>query len=200
VRRIRLHRSAGAYWTSALALALVTGVFVAGVVRGAEDRAARYGSVRRVLVARRALRAGAAVRAGDVSVRIMPAAFVPVGILAAQPIGRSLLVPMAAGEVFLRSKLAPDGLSGVAALLRTGERALALPVGPGTPPLSVGDRVDVLATPPDGATVVVALAARVLGVDDRAVTVAVHPDDTPHIATALAAGTVTLALSAEWVQ
>lgn len=196
MRRFRLDRSAAVYWTAALALALVTGVFIAGVVRGAEERASRFGAVRTVLVSRRALPAGARLRAADVDARVMPAAFVPRAPLAKQPIGRTLLVPVAAGEVLLAAKVAPDGLSGVAALLRPGERALALPLSPGTPPLAVGDRVDVLATPPNSASsVVVARAARVVGVDDRAVTVAVQPDDAPNIATALAAGTVTLALA-----
>jgi len=138
VFRFRLHRSAAAYWTSALALALVTGVFVAGVVRGAEDRAARFGAMRTVLVAARALPAGGRVRDGDVARREMPAAFVPSAVAATDPAGRTLLVPMAAGEVFLAAKLAPSGLHGVAALLVPGERALALPVGPGTPSLEIG--------------------------------------------------------------
>jgi Flp pilus assembly protein CpaB len=195
--RFRLRRSAFAYWTSALALALVTGVFIAGVVRGAEDRAARFGDVRTVLIAKRALPQGAVVRAVDVVDRAMPAAFIPDGRLETQPVGRTVVVPVAAGEVLLASKLAPAGLSGVAALLRPGERALALPAGPGTPPLSLGNRVDVLATAPDGSAAdVVARAARVVGVDERAVTIAVHPDDAPAVAAALAAGTVTLALAA----
>ncbi len=69
-------------------------------------------------------------------------------------------------------------------------------MSPGTPPLSVGDRVDVLATPPNSASsVVLAHGARVVGVDDRAVTVAVRPDEAPAVAGALAAATVTLALT-----
>jgi Flp pilus assembly protein CpaB len=197
VRRFRIRRSSVAYWTTALALALVTGVFVAGVVRGAEERAARYGDVRRVLVARRSVPSGAVLRAADVVERVMPQAFIPRGLLARSPVGRTVVVPLVAGEVLLASKVAPDGLRGVTALLRAGERALALPVGPGTPPLAIGDRVDVMATAPDGSdTAVVAKAARVVGVDERAVTVAVHPADAPGVAAALAAATVTLALAA----
>ena len=65
-----------------------------------------------------------------------------------------------------------------------------------TPPLTAGDLVDVVATPTDGATEVVARRARVVGLDDRAVTVAVRAADAPAVASALAAATVTLALAA----
>jgi Flp pilus assembly protein CpaB len=185
------------FWTAALALAAVTGVFVGTAMRAAEDRAAQFGAIRRVPVARRPIAAGAIVRAADVVDRDMPAAFVPAGGAARSPVGRTAIVAVSVGEVILASKVAPEGLRGVAALLRSGERALAVPVGPGTPPLTVGDLVDVLATPPDtGATLVAARATRVVGVDDRAVTLAVHPADAAAVAAAVAAATVTLALAA----
>ncbi len=197
MRRFRLRRSAAAYWTVAIALAVVTGVFIAGLIRDAEESAARYGTTRPVLVARRSVPAGTVLRPGDVTEREMPIAFLPAGPLARSPVGHATVVPLIAGEVLLAAKLAPTGLRGVAALLRGDERALAVPVGPGTPPLAVGDRVDVLATDPsDGTTTVVARAARVVGADDRAVTVAVLPAEAPAVAAALAAATVTLALAA----
>jgi len=196
MRRFRLRRSVMVWWTTALALAAVTGVVVGGVVRGAEQRAANYGSVRRVLVAQRSIPAGHEVRAADVATAEMPAAFVPDARLATHAVGRTAIVPMAPGEVVLASKLAPSGLSGAAALLRRGERALAVPAGPGTPPLAIGDLVDVLATVTEtGETTVAAARARVLRADDRAVTVAVRPQDAPGVAAALASATVTLALA-----
>jgi Flp pilus assembly protein CpaB len=150
-----------------------------------------------VPVARRSIRAGAVLRTSDIEFRDMPRAFLPSGTVAARSVGRTVVVPISAGEVLLASKLAPDGLHGVAALLRDGERALAVPVGAGTPPLELGDQVDVLATAPDGAdTVVAAHGARVVGLDDRAVTVAIDAVDAPGVAAALAAATVTLALAA----
>jgi Flp pilus assembly protein CpaB len=118
------------------------------------------------------------------------------------------LVPLESGEVLLASKLAPEGLRGVAALVPPGDRALAVPVDPGGLALRLGDRVDVLATfdvagaddtapalpTPAAPTFPVARAALVVGVGDGAVTVAVGPDEVPRVAFALARGTVALAL------
>ena len=192
----RLRRSTAVWWTTAVGLAAVTGVVIAGVVQGAEQRAAQYGSVRRVLVARRPVAAGIILRSADVASVDMPAAFVPDGPLARSPVGRTVIVPLQRGEVVLASKVAPTGLTGAAALLRGGERALAVPAGPGTPPLAVGDVVDVIATVTEtDETTLVAARARVLAADDRAVTVAVHHDDAPAVAAALATATVALALA-----
>lgn len=195
--QFRWRRSQIVWWTTAIALASVTGVVIAGLVRGAEEQAAQYGSVREVLVARRHVAAGAVLRAGDVTTAQMPAAFVPRVDLARSPVGRTVIVPLEPGEVVLASKMAPEGLTGIAALLRRGERALAVPTGPGMPPLERGDAVDVLATANDtGETALVASRARVLSADEEAVTIAVHPDDASGVAAALATATVTLALTA----
>jgi Flp pilus assembly protein CpaB len=197
MRRFRVRRSALAYWTIAVVLAVTTGLFVGDLVRRAEEQAARFGDVRTVLVARRTIAAGAVLRPADVVEREMPMALLPAGPLAAAPFGKTVIVPLSRGEVVLAAKVAPEGLHGVAALLRPGERALAVPVGPGTPPLAMGDEVDVLATTQgDGTTTVVAHGGRVVGADERAVTVAVREADAPGVATALAAATVTLALAA----
>jgi hypothetical protein len=96
---------------------------------------------------------------------------------------------------------------------------LAVPSGPGTPPLEVGDTVDVLATfdpfvfetdptaasagaggpgPVAGAWAVpgpVVGGALVVDVAEGAVTVAVDAADAPGLAFALAQGSVTLALA-----
>jgi Flp pilus assembly protein CpaB len=203
VYRIRffLRRFPLLYWVAALSLAGLTAVVVFGFVGRAQAASARYGSVRAVPVAVRSLEVGAVVRAGDVEVRRVPAAFVPAGRVGRA--GRTVLVPVARGEVLLASKLAPDGERGLAALLPSRSKALAVPVGPGTPPLARGNRVDVLASfevadAPAGTdpTFPVAVAALVLEVEpDEAVTVAVSPDEAPRVAFALAKATVTLALT-----
>jgi hypothetical protein len=61
-------------------------------------------------------------------------------------------------------------------------------LGPPSPPLAIGDRVDVLA--PD----VVVEGALVVAVDDGAVTLAVPAGDAPALADALAVAVVVLAL------
>ncbi|MGI8686390.1 MAG: Flp pilus assembly protein CpaB [Acidimicrobiales bacterium] len=220
---MRLRRSPLPFWVLSLALAAGTGTTVSRLVGEAADRAARLGGLVDVPVAARAVDAGEVVRAADVAVRRLPADALPHGPVAVSPAGKVALVPLVAGEVVLASKLAPEGLRGVAALVPPGHRALAVPVDPGGLALRPGDRVDVLATfdvaggagadeaaqpSEEGAsggpdtpavspapTFPVARGALVVGVGDEAVTVAVRPDEVPRVAFALARGTVALALA-----
>ena len=128
---------------------------------------------------------------------------VPDGAVTSDAEGRVVVAPVAAGEVLLERRLAPAGLTGVAALVPAGHRAVAVPVdvalGVASPEVRVGDRVDVLAVfevtdagePPAG---VVAGAVSVVAVDEQSVTVAVRDDDAPRVAFAAARGTVALAV------
>jgi Flp pilus assembly protein CpaB len=111
--------------------------------------------------------------------------------------------PIVGGEVVSSTRIAPDGVDGLAALVPAGRRAVAVPTGGTGLRVDVGDRVDVLGTS-DGATygddssrssTVLAAGAVVLAVGDAAVTVAVDRDDAPVLARALAAGTPVLALA-----
>jgi Flp pilus assembly protein CpaB len=189
------------YWVAAFVLAALTAVVVSGLVGRASAAAAPYGSVRSVPVVVRPVAAGEVVRPADVSSRRVPAAFVPAG--AVGRVGRVAVVPLGRGEVLLASKLAGAGEKGVAALLPDGAKALAVPVGPGMPPLERGNRVDVLASfevadapPGTEPTFPVAVNAVVLAVDpDTAVTLAVSPTESPRVAFAIAKATVTLALT-----
>jgi Flp pilus assembly protein CpaB len=111
-------------------------------------------------------------------------------------------VAILAGEVLRAERLAPAGLSAVAARLPRGTRAMAVPVEPGSvPDLVLGDRVDVLvALAPEasgGGPPGFALATDVLvvAVDDAAVTIAVPADTAPRLAVAFGTGAVTLALT-----
>lgn len=198
---MRLRRSPLPFWALAVALALATGLTVARLAGEAADRAERLGGLVEVPVASRAVDAGSVVRAADVEVRSLPRALVPSGPVARSAAGRVAVVPLVPGEVVLASKLAPDGLTGVAALVPPGLRALAVDVGEGGLPLRRGNRVDVLATfdvagadegPP---TFAVATAALVVDARDGAVTVAVGADEAPRVAFALTSGSVTLALT-----
>jgi Flp pilus assembly protein CpaB len=105
------------------------------------------------------------------------------------------------GEAVLAGRLAPDGLRGVAALVPPGWRALALPVGPAALPLSVGDRVDLVAavggtdaTESQSPSFVLAGNAVVVAVAERSVTVAVRAEDAPRVALGIVTGSVVLAL------
>lgn len=205
---MRLRRSPLPFWVLTLALALLTGVTVTRLVRDASERAARLGGLVDVPVAARAVEAGTPLRSVDVTERRLPADALPRSRVAATPVGRVTLVALVPGEVVLASKLAPDGLRGVAALVPAGHRALAVPTEQGGLSLRRGDRVDVLATfdvaggigeaavDPGPPTFPVAAAALVVDVGGDAVTVAVTTDEAPRVAFALARGTVTLALTA----
>ncbi|HUP87553.1 MAG TPA: SAF domain-containing protein [Acidimicrobiales bacterium] len=192
-----MRRSSAAWWFGAAVLALATG----GVVRSSVARSSalldQLGPLRSVPVVVRPVSEGDVVGRADIRFERRPASTIPDDDVGAS--GRVAIVALVPGEVLVASRLAPDGLRGAAALLPSGMRALSVPAGPaGRPPAAVGDHVDVLATDADLSTVVVAEAALVLAVDDEsdAVTIAVPADDTPAVVSAIAGGTVTLALTA----
>ncbi|HUP70384.1 MAG TPA: Flp pilus assembly protein CpaB [Acidimicrobiales bacterium] len=223
--RMGLRRSSLLFWSTTLAVAGATGLFVSHQVGEASARAARLGGLRYVPVAARPIAAGRVLRPADVEVRRLPAAAVPDGAVARSPAGRPTLVPLAAGEVLLAAKLAPDGVRGLAALLPAGMRALAVPVDPAGLALERGHHVDVLATfdvdvgaggyagdsgdagsvsggdsePSTGGagapTFAVATDALVLDAGEESVTIAVSSHEAPRVAFAIARGTVTLALT-----
>jgi hypothetical protein len=95
-----------------------------------------------------------------------------------------------AGEIVHEHRLAPAGLSPVAALLPPGTRGVAVPLGLAPLPVEVGDRVDV-----HGATRL-ASDALVIAVHEEAVTVAVDAADAARVAYEASNGTVTLVLTA----
>lgn len=200
----RLARSPLVYWVAVVALACLTATTVSGLVGRAGAQAARFGNLRSVVVATGDLKAGAVVGSGDVALRSVPAAFLPEAAVrsASEAVGRTVVVPLFRGATVVAANLAPDGLSGLVALLPAGARAVAVPTGVESVPLRRGDRVDVLATfdpPPVGEdpTFPVAEAALVVDVGPEAASVAVAPEEASRVAYALAAGRVTLAVTGE---
>jgi hypothetical protein len=132
-------------------LALVTGLSVATLVHqaGAEQR--RWGATRPVVVAVDELWPGDVVGASSVEVRTLPEGMIPAAPLADDPVGATVRQPILAGEPVVAARLAPHGLTGTAALVPAGHRAVAVPVGPtAAPPLGVGDLVDVVTVVPLG--------------------------------------------------
>lgn len=197
----RLFRSPLPFWVSAIALAVLTGTTVSRLADRAASQSSRYGPPRQTVVALRRVEPGRAIRAADVAVRSLPATLVPRDALRSAPTGRTAIAPLFPGQVIVAAQVAPAGRSGIGALLDAGQRAVAVPTGGMSPPLRVGDVVDVLATfDPDAAagkdpTFAVAEGATVLAVGDDAVTVAVSPAGAARVAYAITAGVVTLALS-----
>ncbi|HET6950937.1 MAG TPA: hypothetical protein VFI47_11205 [Acidimicrobiales bacterium] len=197
--------------TTVLVLAAAT-VLATTAAAGAIGRARdRWGATRAVLVAAHDLGPGDRLAPSTVTRRVLPAGLVPPSALTARPRDVVVRHPILAGEPVVPARLAPPGLSGPAALVEAGQRAVAVPRGPtGMPSLAVGDRVDVLTVAPPGAggggagtgaagpgAPAFPLAERALVVDvgEPAVTVAVPEPDAARVAWALANGTVVLALA-----
>jgi Flp pilus assembly protein CpaB len=172
-------------------------------MRAAQAARARWDEVRQVAVARHDLRPGATVDAAAVELRELPARVIPEGAVGAPPVGAVVRYPIVAGEPILTARLAPDGLTGVAALLPPGHRAVAVAVAPtARPPLEIGDRVDVLtAIPsvesPDGLpSGPLVEGALVVDIASESVTVAIPASAAPAVAFTLTQGGVVLALTA----
>jgi Flp pilus assembly protein CpaB len=128
------------------------------------------------------------------------------------PLGAVVRYPIAAGEPVVGDRLAPEGLTGVAALVPEHHRAVTIPSGPaGQPPVHPTDRVDIVALSPgapetdpepaegdvspvpEPATTLV-VGALVVDVSETAVTVAVPSALAPAVAFGAAQGLVVLTL------
>jgi hypothetical protein len=196
--RSRLSRSPLLFWLAVAGLAMATAMVVGGAIGEARSLAGRYGPLVPVVVAAAEVGPGSEVAAGELSVQMVPSTFVPPGAFAAplEVEGRTTATPLLAGQVVLAGHLAPGGLSGVAALLPEGTRAVTVPAGGATsPPLERGDMVDLLATLDRQPALAIVLDAPVVDVADGAVTVAVRPEEARSVAYALANGSVTVTLT-----
>jgi Flp pilus assembly protein CpaB len=198
-------------------VALATGLTVASLVRSADAARRRWGDTKPVAVATRDLAIGDALEAGAAEVRRVPAALVPSGALSAPPVGALVRQPIAAGEALVADRLAPDGLTGAAALVPPGSRAVAVPLASvPAPPLAVGDLVDLLAVIPPGGEAdgggggpggegggfeasepafPLVETVPVVDVGDETASVAVPEADAPRVAYALAQGAVVVTLA-----
>ena len=186
-------------------LAAATALSVASLLGAVDDARDRWGATRPVAVATRDLSPGEVLDSGAVEVRDLPEGVIPDAAVATAPTGAVVRHPILAGEPLAPARLAPDGLSGTAALVAEGERAVAVPVGAGgAPPLAVGDLVDVVtvvatgdAAVADGGAPAFTLVERaaVVHVAEQAVTVAVPERDASRLAWAVASSAVVLALS-----
>ena len=197
----RLRRRPVLWWLAALVLSGATAHVVGGAVARAEAGAASYGTTHAVLVTTRPVEAGSRLDPGVADVREVPVGFVPDGSVGAEALGSRVRATLHAGEVVHGDRLAPAGLSVVAARLPPGTRGLAVPTDAAALPLEVGDLVDVLATLAElgdvgtaGPTATVAAGALVVDVEEGAVTVAVPEDDAARVTYAISTGIVTLAL------
>jgi Flp pilus assembly protein CpaB len=206
-------------------VALVTGLTVVWQVRAADAARRRWSDTRPVAVAQHDLEAGDLVSPGDVEVRDLPTTAVAETALEAAPVGVVVRHPIAAGEPLVDERLGREGLTGVAALLPEGHRAVSIAVGPmGMPAAQLGDAVDVVAVLPTDAdlhghgsgdgldqadghseaeqteetappAIVLVERALVVDVTDQAVTVAVPEADATRVAYAAVQGIAVLMLA-----
>ena len=202
---MKLRRLPALYWILALGLAACTSVTVFRLAAAAEARARHWGTLAEVTVAIAAIAPGDAVTSDDYEVRQVPESLLPESAVVTEPEGSTAVVPIWPGEFLVESKFAPAGLEGPAALLEPGERAVAVPRIETTPPVAVGDRVDVILTLDPSAAggppaLSVARAARVLHVSEVAVTLAVGVDDAPRVVFGAAQSALSLAVTspADW--
>lgn len=196
-----LRRHPRAWWAVVACGALAAGVVAARYTAGVEAVRAGWGRTVPVVVATEPVPAGGLL-AGRTTVEQRPLASVPDEAVDHLPAEARAAHPLTRGQVLTHRSLAGGRLSAVAARLPSGSRAVAIPTEPGlTPPLSVGDRVDVLVTvaadlagdgPPG---FVLVPDAVVVDVAEPAVTVAVPAADAPRLAVALGTGAVSLALT-----
>ncbi|HEX6167759.1 MAG TPA: SAF domain-containing protein [Acidimicrobiales bacterium] len=117
------------------ALAVATGLTVTSLVGAAGAARDRWGDTRPVVVATRDLAPGEVLDGGATEIRDLPAAVLGETALAEAPAGAVVRHPILAGEPVVAARLAPTGLVGAAALVPAGERAVAVPAGPGRRPL-----------------------------------------------------------------
>ncbi len=179
------------------ALALVTGVLVAGMVQRAARAESRFGRPRPVLVATAALAPGERLDASHTEIRSLPAELVPATALASLPTGgRTVTSAIAQGEPVLAQRISGAGRAGPAALMPPESRAVAVPTPVAGLPLKLGDHVDLLATGsgPDGRSGVVARYGVVIATGHDSTTVAVGTSEAPAVAEALGGGNVVIAL------
>jgi Flp pilus assembly protein CpaB len=198
---LALRRQPRLWWLLTVATALTVGWVVSSIVAEADRARTAWGTTEVVAVAIHEIAAGEPLDSGDIDLVERPVTLIPDGALRELPLDQVASAAIAAGEVVIEARLAPLGLTGLAATLPPASRAVAVPVDVGlSPPLVVGDRVDVLvALAPEAAGdgppgFVVAAGALVVSVDEGAVTVAVSATAAPRIAVALGQGAVTLAL------
>ncbi len=195
----RLRRRPFLWWVTALGLLVGTIGLVGGSLDEVAPGAADLGAATPVLVATHTIAVGEVVGEANTEVRSLPRAAVAPGGVGPAAIGSRATQPIHRGEVVHEQRLAPGGLSTLAAILPSGTRGIAVQAGAGALALEAGDVVDVIATlevlDAEGApSVVVAASVAVVDAGGEVVTVAVPVAQVPAVAYAVTAGLVTLVL------
>jgi hypothetical protein len=179
--RLVLARRPWVYWAVVATLAALAAAAVHGEMTSIAAERDRWGSTRTVLVARHQLEPGDPITADLVD---LPTAAVPDSALDEVPNGALVRQRVAVGEVL--TGLDVTARSGPAALAERGTVVVAL-ADPLAPDVTAGLHVQVVA---DG--LVIADGARITGVVDDVIFVAVASDDAPAVAAAAQTGSASL--------
>jgi Flp pilus assembly protein CpaB len=171
-----------------------------------------YGHRRMTMIADRDLEIGHVIEAADIERRELPAALLPdtseddqsdgtVGHAVADPIddpvGRTVVEPIYAGEVLLPRRLSSSPASGLRAVVAGTSRVVSVERSPLIPTLQPGDRVDVCAPGVGARASIIARRALIVGIDENSVSVAIDDAALPAVARAIIDGDVILALIGE---
>ena len=209
VSRFRSLPRRGSLWIATVVLAVAASAFVISTIDRAGAIRAAYGERRSVLVAIVDIPPGTIVDESNTTIREWPVGFLPEEALS-EASGRTAVERMGRGEVVVGNRLSEGDRIGAEALIPPGGRALAIPRGPTSPDVSVGDRVDAFAPPDSSRSAAsaisspelqlaarrVARSARVIAVGPQSLTIAVTAREAPFIAQALLDTTVALVLVA----
>lgn len=186
--RLRLHRRAITTWLTVVVCAATAGF----VLRGGVGRSqAPPAPTRRVVVVTASLAPGASLD-GHVGYAEVDTSAVPAGAVTRLPRHRAARVDLHQGEVLVADRVSGRAGSGPASLLGPGFSGVAVPLPDTAPTLRVGDRVDVVDTADGGAARVVGRRLEVIDARAASITVAVHEDQVPPLAAAIATGDVTV--------
>ncbi len=207
--RLRRLPQRGTLWIITVVLALVVGLFVRSSLNRADVIRSAYGEQRSVLVATADIAPGTVIDDSNTDMRDWPIGLLPQGA-ATSDSGRTVTERIGKGEVIVDRRLSGDNGSGPEALMPPGGRALAVPTGPASPTVGVGDRVDAFApsdasransaasapTEPRFAARRIARAARVIAVGPDSITIAVTALEAPFVAQASLDASIALVLVA----
>ena len=199
LRRVRLFvaRRPIVYWVLVAGAAALTAAFIVDRTAAADGARQRWGDRRPVVVATVDLAPGLVLGDDNTRTEAWPVALLPDDALRSLPAGAVVAEPIGAGEPVRRRRIGRAGAGPVAALLPIGTRGVTVPVGDAPPPVSPGDRVDVVAAGLASDGSLVAADALVVAVDERSVVVAVRAAELPAVAGALVGGTVVMAISGD---
>ena len=168
------------YWTAALIGAVVVSIMIIQRERTVAEVMASWGERQMVVISEQSVRAGQVIDPGAVRLAQAPTGLLPDGVLGSLPAGAVAVVDLVAGEMLVGQRVTDPAVGPTTA---ADVRGMALPRDPGTPPLSIGQRIDIVSIAEQA---ILAADVAVTDVDDERIVVAVPIGLVPAVAAALA--------------